>query len=397
MANSRPRKQVTLLDRPIQVLLSVFVVLLLGAAAAVWLGLPGRQSGEEAQASIPPVTVAVPLEQADASFQPTPLTSVDEPTDFTMAVRALFLDGAADSVPAPSELVIHRLSSAPDSASQSEWLVNGHAALRSSEIRLAALGQTTREHLNGHVPSEEDELPAWRRNAALVYESTTAPLIAVVVDDIGHSEADFVHATRLGEPVTLAILPYKKRAGEFARRARKKGFEVLVHMPMEPVDSTADPGPEALLTGLPQKELRRRLEHNLAQLEGYVGINNHMGSRFTRDAEAMELVMREVNDRGLLYLDSITVGRPIGARIAEQLRMPYATRDVFIDAEENRPFIDGQLEELERMARKHGYAVGIGHPYPDTYAALEAWLPQARARGIEFVPVSVVAALECAC
>ena len=106
-------------------------------------------------------------------------------------------------------------------------------------------------------------------------------MIALVIDDLGHNEEEFVGVMALGEGITLAILPYTNRAAEYAQRARQHGFEILVHMPMEPNDSSADPGPNALLTNLSDNELMRRLSDNLARLTGYVGINNHMGSKFS--------------------------------------------------------------------------------------------------------------------
>ena len=211
--------------------------------------------------------------------------------------------------------------------------------------------------------SERADLPDWRRYAALSKESGDAPIIAIVIDDLGHSEREFARVLALGEGITLAFLPYTERAPEFARHAREKGFEILVHMPMEPTDSSADPGPNALLTHLSEEELKRRLIHNLSRISGYVGVNNHMGSKFSQHRRAMSLVLAELESRGLLYLDSVTVGSTVGARLAEASRMPYASRDVFLDNLADRSFIEGQLRLLEQVARQSGRAVAIGHPY----------------------------------
>lgn len=244
---------------------------------------------------------------------------------------------------------------------------------------------------------EAVELPDWRRFAALSKETGTAPIIAIVIDDLGHAERDFPRVMSLGEGITLAFLPYTERVAEFAKRARQKGFEILVHMPMEPTDATVDPGPNALLTGLSDSELMRRLTENLARLEGYVGINNHMGSKFSQDKRAMGLVLDALDARGLLYLDSVTIGSTVGERVATASGMPFAARDVFLDTVADEKFIERQLRILEKVARETGHAVAIGHPYAETMAVLQRWLPEARKRGFEFVPISTVAALECAC
>ena len=144
------------------------------------------------------------------------------------------------------------------------------------------------------------DLPDWRCYAALSTESGDAPIIAIAIDDLGHSEREFSRVLALGKSITLAILPYTERAPEFAQLAREKGFEILVHMPMEPTDASADPGPNALLTGLSEGELKRRLAHNLSRFTGYVGVNNHMGSKFSQHRRAMSLVLAELESRGLL-------------------------------------------------------------------------------------------------
>lgn len=242
-----------------------------------------------------------------------------------------------------------------------------------------------------------DSLPPWRRYAAYSPELRDGPLVAIVIDDLGHSGHHLNPVFLFDIPLTLAFLPYPAMTRQLAAKARSKGYELLVHMPMEPGDENVDPGPGALTTDLDDDALRQAIAANLNGLEGYVGVNNHMGSKFTRSARSMKIVIEELAARGLLYLDSITTGRSQGWREAERLRIPYAKRDVFLD---NDPLADAvvlQLEQLEARARQYGYAVAIGHPHPETFEALARWLPGAQERGIEVVPLSTIAALECAC
>ncbi len=245
--------------------------------------------------------------------------------------------------------------------------------------------------------SERSVLPDWRRYAAPSAESGEAPIIAIVIDDLGHSEREFARVLSLGSGITLAFLPYTERAPEFVRHARQEGFEILMHMPMEPINPSADPGPNALLTDLSEDELKRRLVYNLTRFSGYVGVNNHMGSKFSQHRRAMSLVLAELDSRGLLYLDSVTVSSTIGAHLAEASHMPFASRDVFIDNLVDRSSIERQLNLLEHVAHQSGRAVAIGHPHEETIDALVRWLPQARKRGFKFVPISTIAELECAC
>ncbi|HXT05070.1 MAG TPA: divergent polysaccharide deacetylase family protein, partial [Casimicrobiaceae bacterium] len=128
----------------------------------------------------------------------------------------------------------------------------------------------------------------------------------------------------------------------------------------------------------------------LARLDGYIGINNHMGSRFTQDRAGMSVVMAEVKSRGLLFLDSVTIGRTVGAATAQPLHVPFAERNVFLDDEATIAGVTRQIAVLEQVARKHGTAIAIGHPHAATIDVLAQWLPKAASRGIAVVPLTSV-------
>jgi len=240
------------------------------------------------------------------------------------------------------------------------------------------------------APQTSADIPAWRRYAANAPAGGPVE-IAIVIDDLGMNRANDPRAVALSGPVTVALLPYGHRLNALSRQARARGNEVLLHVPMEPESRTANPGPQALLVGLSPAELSRRLAWNLARVSGYVGISNHMGSLFTSREQDMALVLHEVARRGLLYLDSRTTRRTLGARLARRYGVPNAERNVFIDNIRSAPEIRRQLARLERRARKIGFAVGIGHPHTVTLAVLEDWLAGARARGITPVPISRIA------
>jgi polysaccharide deacetylase 2 family uncharacterized protein YibQ len=154
------------------------------------------------------------------------------------------------------------------------------------------------------------------------------------------------------------------------------------------MDAEADPGPNALRTTVSLEENRRRLLWSFSRISGIVGLNNHMGSRFTAWSEGMQMVMEEARDRGLLFVDSFTNNQSVGYRLAREFKLPSASRDVFIDHDIGRDAIDNSLREIEKIARKRGYAIGIAHPHDLTREALEIWIPDARSRGFDFVPIS---------
>ena len=232
--------------------------------------------------------------------------------------------------------------------------------------------------------------PQWLRNAIRTPDPDGAPMIAVIVDDVGVNQARSREAVRLPGPLTIAFIPYGNNLKTHVAAARRAGHEIMVHIPMQPLDPGADPGPNALLTDLDPDELLRRLRWDLDRFDGYVGVSNHMGSRFTVWDEGMRLVMREVRRRGLLYVDSWTHNKSLGMPMSRRFRVPNAARDIFIDHDITEPAIRRRLGKLERIASRRGYAVGIAHPYRLSMEILEEWIHSVQARGYRLVPISTI-------
>lgn len=236
-----------------------------------------------------------------------------------------------------------------------------------------------------------DTPPLWRRHAVAMPNSAGKAMIAIVIDDMGLDQRRTAKAIKLPGPLTLAFLPYASDLPRQTAAARAKGHELMVHVSMQPLGAD-NPGPNALTTDLPPGEIKRRLDWALAAFEGYVGINNHMGSRFTTDRAGMAVVMAELKARGLLFLDSRTGQSSVGSSIATAQEVPHATRHVFLDHELSAGGVARQLAETERIARQAGFAVAIGHPHDVTIAALEAWLPSLDAKSFVLAPVSAIVA-----
>ncbi len=216
------------------------------------------------------------------------------------------------------------------------------------------------------------------------------PVIALVLDDMGHNMAAVRRAAALPAPMTLAFLPYVQDAPQRVAVAREAGKEIFLHMPMEPVSPDFDPGPQAIRVGQSAAVIRADLVEALARVPGAVGVNNHMGSRATADARAMRTVMELLRERGLIYVDSWTSPRSVAERAAREAGILSGGRDVFIDNERTPAAIRRQLMIAETLARRQGSAIVIGHPHAETLSTLEAWIPEARARGVRFAEVSAV-------
>ncbi len=233
--------------------------------------------------------------------------------------------------------------------------------------------------------------PLWQQHAVAVAPSGGRPMIAVVLDDVGVNRRGAKKAIALPGPLTLAFMTYADGLPAMTGEAREAGHELMLHVPMEPRSAAMDPGPNVLREDIPRAELLQRLTWGLSRFDGYVGINNHMGSRFTASPEGMALVMGELKARGLLFLDSLTASNSVAGSLAARAEVPYAVRDVFLDNEpDDLAAIHRQLAILEQTAHERGYAIGIGHPHDGTVTALQEWIPAMQARGFALVPISAI-------
>ncbi|WP_231714723.1 divergent polysaccharide deacetylase family protein [Enhydrobacter aerosaccus] len=231
------------------------------------------------------------------------------------------------------------------------------------------------------------ELPPWRRYAVPFRDLNSRPLITIVIDDVGLDRPRSKRAWELPGPITLSFLPYAKDLREQAKTARAHGNELMLHMPMEPTGH-ADPGPNALLVSLNDGDIRQRVVADLDSFDGYVGVNNHMGSRFTAYRPGMEIVLRIFKTRGLLFLDSRTTAQTVGESLAQELGVPSINRNVFLDDDESLGAVKRKLAETEEVARRQGFAVAIGHPHENTLQALAEWLPGVSAKGFALAPLT---------
>jgi len=222
------------------------------------------------------------------------------------------------------------------------------------------------------------------------------PRIAIVIDDFGYaSPSGVAEFLEMDAPITISILPGTPHCRAIAEAARRSGKEVLLHAPMEPLGyPEVDPGEGALLLNHTHWEIRTRLTAAIDEIPEAVGVNNHMGSAFTRDRGRMRTVMAVLRDRELFFLDSMTDPQSTGFAEAERAGIPALRNNMFIDSqldELGTVDVAGQLAELEAIARRRGAAIGIAHPHEETLRSLKRLLPEMAERGIELVTISELA------
>ncbi|MCH8489910.1 MAG: divergent polysaccharide deacetylase family protein [Oceanicaulis sp.] len=217
------------------------------------------------------------------------------------------------------------------------------------------------------------------------------PMLAIIIDDVGPDIAVARRLMALEPPVTLAILPYAAAAPVLAQEAVDAGREVFVHLPMEP-GGLDDPGPWALSRAHDDQAVAQRVGWAFARVPGASGFNNHMGSGFTSDAQAMARVFAALTgSEALIFVDSLTGPRSIAARSATDFGFLALRRDVFLDTDRNEAAIAARLEDALALAASRGHAIAIGHPYRDTLTVLDTLAERAQAHGVEIVTVSAVA------
>lgn len=221
-----------------------------------------------------------------------------------------------------------------------------------------------------------------------VPEKPALARVALVIDDFGYDLKIARKFINLPLPLTFSVLPHLPHTREVAALAAAHGHEVLIHMPMEPHGYPAtNPGKGALLVAMTPQEMVAQIEKALKENPYARGLNNHMGSKFTEDPEAMRVVLQYLKSRGFYYLDSYTSGRSVAVSVAREIGVTCAQRDIFLDHEPTEEFVRRQIAELIRRARVQGEAVAIGHPHPITLKVLQEEAETFQKEGIEIVPL----------
>ncbi len=217
-----------------------------------------------------------------------------------------------------------------------------------------------------------------------------SPVMAVIIDDWGYDSQAVEPLLNYPFPLTLAILPHLPRSAYSAERGLERGHHIILHQPMEPLDSLQDPGPGAVRLSMTDQEIVDQIMDNLQSLPMAVGMNNHMGSKATSDKRVMGQVLGVLHDAGLFFIDSYTSPTSVAAHTAEALGVPYAVNDLFIDNSNDVDEIMAQIRRGLNLAKRNGQAIIIGHVRPRTASALWRMIPEIMDSGVELVPVSTL-------
>jgi polysaccharide deacetylase 2 family uncharacterized protein YibQ len=213
--------------------------------------------------------------------------------------------------------------------------------------------------------------------------------IALIIDDFGYHDNQLIKAfLDLPFAATYAIIPGLEYSKKLATELGKQSKAVMIHIPMEPMQGRVESGEYTLLTGLSAEEIGKRMQKAMADVPFAIGVNNHMGSKATTDSVLLSAVFTEMQKNGYFYVDSRTSSESIAYDIARSLGVPALRNNIFLDPVDEQETIEKKLFALAEMAKNTGQAIGIGHPRPNTLAALRKVVPELQTRGYIFVPVN---------
>lgn len=218
-------------------------------------------------------------------------------------------------------------------------------------------------------------------------KANTQLSISIIIDDMGYRYKHGKRALDLPANVTYSFLPYGPYSRKLATIANNKQKEIMLHIPME-ADNGKKLGPGGLTTTMPRDIFQLELKHTLTAIPNVKGMNNHMGSSLTRLKQPMQWLMQAFSKENKYFIDSRTTNDSVALKAARAHNIPSETRDVFIDHHLDEASINKQLEQLRAVAERNGTALAIGHPFPETLAVLEKWIPKMQQQGIKFVYVS---------
>ena len=210
------------------------------------------------------------------------------------------------------------------------------------------------------------------------------PRLAIIFDDLGNERAPAETLLGMQFPLTVSVLPNLQFSEEIAEEAHSRGFQVMLHLPVQS-ESGEKPEPQELRPGMSREDVAALLDKMLESVPHAAGVNNHQGSRGTANAELMNNLMAALSAHNLFFIDSRTTASTVAYQAALDARVPAASRNVFLDDVETADAVRAQIELAASEARKNGSAIAIGHPHDVTLEVVAEELPKLQAEGIRLV------------
>ena len=377
--------------RPSALMLATLNLCAVFLGTGVWLAVaPQPRAGE-------PVVV-VPIPPVEEQLSTSSLSLADDETADAATADEEVKDDLAD----PPDEQGEAMPEEPEPALRG----SGGEALQAYEsepaiivapnrpLKRAPIAEVTEKTKDGPLPrvSSRGRKPfdAYSQVTPLAVSTSGQPRITIVLGGMGlNAKLTSKAIKELPGDITFGFAPYGEDLQAQVNRARARGHEVLLQLPMEPVGYPGNnPGPHTLLGDASTADNITALHWHMSRFAGYSGVTNYMGAKMLVSEEALTPIMREVKDRGLVYLEDATVNLTLSPKVGEALRLPMRRASMVIDAEPTAPAIAAQLEKLEQEALANGSAIGTGSGLEVTIETVAEWTKTLQEKGILLVPVS---------
>lgn len=288
-----------------------------------------------------------------------------------------------------------------ESQSQNHWQVKIPADLPSSDLYISlqesmmGIGAEVLHSLSNPMTNELEWNVGWADSCLLTIQFVQANYkreagrIALLIDDFGDRNDAFAHSFfDLESSITISVIPGLSHSKAVAEAALSRGCELVIHLPMEPLQGEYPKHGFTIITEMSQENVEEVFQKAFRALPGASGVNNHMGSKVTEDRRIMGYLMNAIKDKNLYFLDSRTTAATVAYETALAAGLRCAQRNVFIDADSDKEAIRRSITVLADDAEKNGAAIGIGHCYRNTLEVLREEIPRLKANGFRFIRIS---------
>lgn len=232
-------------------------------------------------------------------------------------------------------------------------------------------------------------------NSNINKSPTIKAYIALIIDDLGNigPETEPVKSLlNIKYPITLSVIPERPNSAEIAKTASEKGFEILIHQPMEPINPTLSAGEGSILSNMTDPQISQMIQKHISEMPSAIGMNNHMGSKVTQDEELMRVIMKELKRKNLFFIDSMTISTSKGFAVAQEEKIKSGKRTYFIDGQDDEVYIHNKIMDManEALEKRIATPIGIGHIRTKTINVIKNIIPELLDMGVGIKKISEV-------